>query len=93
MPPRVKEEVISSDCPPDRQPPLGKAFGRMGSVPLGFPWGKLSPEATDEGNGQLMSSVSPHPALRATFPPGEGLGADDIRPCPDPGGAVRHAAG
>ena len=27
MPPRVKEEVISSDCPPDSQTPQGKAHG------------------------------------------------------------------
>ena len=37
--------------------------------------GKLSPKVTDEGAGkQLLAGITPHPALRATFPPrGEGF--------------------
>jgi hypothetical protein len=37
--------------------------------------GKLSPQVTDEGAGKQQSALNtPHPALRATFPPrGEGF--------------------
>ena len=37
--------------------------------------GKLSPQVTDEGAGQQQFTLNtPHPALRATFPPrGEGF--------------------
>ncbi len=37
--------------------------------------GKLSPQVTDEGAGKLLLvGITPHPALRATFPPrGEGF--------------------
>ena len=37
--------------------------------------GKLSPQVTDEGAGQLHFTLNtPHPALRAIFPPrGEGF--------------------
>ena len=37
--------------------------------------GKLSPQVTDEG---AAAGITPHPALRATFPPrGEGFSGSD----------------
>ena len=51
---------------------LRKSIFRMKASPGR---GKLSPQVTDEGAGQQHFALNtPHPALRATFPPrGEGF--------------------